>query len=581
MKTKKKLLVTLGMACLAFAFNLASNAQTPGTLKWRYPAGGDSSATLSADGSTIYFGSTDNKIYALNTDGSVKWSYTTGGQVLTKPCVAPDGTIYVGSLDSTLYALNPNGTLKWTYLDTWSPNPFYGSCTLGADGTIYFGSDDYFMHAVNPNGTLKWMVQANAGFALTAPAVGPDGTIYFHENGAALYALSSAGSVKWTVYPFGDYNSPTVGPDGTIYIGMVYPGLSGEGGTGALNPNGSVKWSSGGALYDVYDTPAIGPDGTIYVGQQSGGLQALNGADGTQKWDSGTGDISVSSPAIAPNGVVVYIGDLNGVVYSVNSSGSQLWTYTTGAAIYSTPTVGPDGTVYVQSTDGYFYALYGSIIPARPIGLAASPANSSVMLTWTASSGATSYNVKRSTTSGGPYTTIASPTSNSYTDTGLANGTAYYYVVSAVNTGGESANSSQAGPVTPVVPVVTAGVGSYPWINEYQSPFQPGTSCSFTFSIPTAQPSALVVYFEFSGTAYPGLGGNFWVGSNATDAGPVWTVTIPAGQTSVAVDVLAVYDPDNDPPTCTGTATILGDPPGGTYNVGSPSSASIFITDNY
>ena len=56
--------------------------------------------------------------------------------------------------------------------------------------------------------------------------------------------------------------------------------------------------------------------------------------------------------------------------------------------------------------------------------------------------GATSYNVGRSTTSGGPYTTVASPT-GSAPDTGVTNGTTYYYVVAAVNTAGTSANSSQ------------------------------------------------------------------------------------------------------------------------------------------
>ena len=75
--------------------------------------------------------------------------------------------------------------------------------------------------------------------------------------------------------------------------------------------------------------------------------------------------------------------------------------------------------------------------------MTATAGNGQVGLSWSASSGATSYNVKRSTTSGGPYTTIASPTTTSYTNTGLTNGTTYYYVVSAVNTAGESANSSQ------------------------------------------------------------------------------------------------------------------------------------------
>ena len=89
--------------------------------------------------------------------------------------------------------------------------------------------------------------------------------------------------------------------------------------------------------------------------------------------------------------------------------------------------------------------------PAVPTNLAATPGNAQVSLTWTASSGATSYNVKRSTTSGGPYSTVGTPTTNSFTDTSLTNGTTYYYVVSAVNSNGESANSTQVS-ATPVAP---------------------------------------------------------------------------------------------------------------------------------
>jgi len=82
--------------------------------------------------------------------------------------------------------------------------------------------------------------------------------------------------------------------------------------------------------------------------------------------------------------------------------------------------------------------------PAAPGGLTATAGNQQVSLSWNASSGATSYNVKRGTANGGPYTTVASPTTTTYTDTGLTNGTPYYYVVTAVNTAGESGNSNQA-----------------------------------------------------------------------------------------------------------------------------------------
>jgi hypothetical protein len=94
----------------------------------------------------------------------------------------------------------------------------------------------------------------------------------------------------------------------------------------------------------------------------------------------------------------------------------------------------------------------GTQPPAAPAGLQATAGNAQISLTWNASTGATSYNVKRSTTNGGPYTTIASPTTASYTNTGLTNGTPYYYVVTAVNSAGESNPSSQA-TATPTAPV--------------------------------------------------------------------------------------------------------------------------------
>lgn len=82
--------------------------------------------------------------------------------------------------------------------------------------------------------------------------------------------------------------------------------------------------------------------------------------------------------------------------------------------------------------------------PSAPTGLSATAGNQQVSLTWAASSGATSYNVKRATASGGPYTQVANVTVTNDTDGSLTNGTTYYYVISAVNAAGESANSGQA-----------------------------------------------------------------------------------------------------------------------------------------
>ena len=79
-------------------------------------------------------------------------------------------------------------------------------------------------------------------------------------------------------------------------------------------------------------------------------------------------------------------------------------------------------------------------VVAAPAGVTAKPGHAQVALSWNASGGASSYNVKRSGTSGGPYALIVSTAATSYTDEGLANGT-YYYVISCVGPSGESVNS--------------------------------------------------------------------------------------------------------------------------------------------
>src|SRR5208337_4114657 len=87
--------------------------------------------------------------------GALKWAFTTGLYIDSSPAVGADGTIYVGSEDHNLYAINPDGNLKWTFA---TGGGLYSSPALGADGTIYVGSwsPDDNVYAINPDGTQKW-----------------------------------------------------------------------------------------------------------------------------------------------------------------------------------------------------------------------------------------------------------------------------------------------------------------------------------------------------------------------------------------------------------------------------------------
>jgi rhamnogalacturonan endolyase len=148
---------------------------------------------------------------------------------------------------------------------------------------------------------------------------------------------------------------------------------------------------------------------------------------------------------------------------------NQLWTWTVPSADLIVGQNTFNISAVSGSTDGSAWLSAGWVYdaveldgpssapqpPPAPTGLAATAGDAQVSLTWNASSGATSYNVKRATVSGGPYTTIASPTTTSYTDTTAVNGTTYYYVVSAVNGSGESANSTEVS-ATPSAPAAPA-----------------------------------------------------------------------------------------------------------------------------
>jgi hypothetical protein len=99
------------------------------------------------------------------------------------------------------------------------------------------------------------------------------------------------------------------------------------------------------------------------------------------------------------------------------------------------------------------FQVFGTAItpPSAPAGLTAFGGYGIVALSWAATTGATSYNIMRSTASG-KETNLASVTTTNYTDTGLTAGKTYYYVVSAANLVGQSSNSSEvtAAPANPV-----------------------------------------------------------------------------------------------------------------------------------
>jgi len=191
-------------------------------------------------------------------------------------------------------------------------------------------------------------------------------------------------------------------------------------------------------------------------------------------WTRGSGS-SISAPIWASFVALVNqglgssgpLGFANPALYRIAQSSSYANDFhdiTTGNNLYYPAEPGFDDATGLGSFNGL--NLYNDLVnnaalaaPSPPSGLSALVGNAQVSLSWSASSGSPDFEVKRSTVSGGPYTVIASPVLyTTYTDTGVTNGTTYYYVVSAVNSGRQSSNSAQVS-ATPVVPSLAAPAG--------------------------------------------------------------------------------------------------------------------------
>lgn len=186
-------------------------------------------------------------------------------------------------------------------------------------------------------------------------------------------------------------------------------------------------------------------------------------------------------PPAAPTGVTATAGNAQVTLSWTASTGATSYNVqrsTVNGGSYTTIASGVTATSYVDTsvTNGTIYYYVVDAVsangtspnstqvsaqptapppPAAPTGVTATAGNAQVTLSWTASAGATSYNVMRSTTNGGSYTTIASGlTTTTYTDSSVTNGTTYYYVVDAVSANGTSPNSTQvsAQPVAPPAP---------------------------------------------------------------------------------------------------------------------------------
>lgn len=351
-------------------------------LNWRFRTGGPvKSSPVAVDG-TVYFGSLDGNVYAVDAEtGREVWKFETGGPVAGSAAVV-GGTVYIAGEDGSVYALEAkSGKRKW-HTDLADYPPYRDNRPAGspavAYGTVFVftgnagGHDKVFM-ANGPTvgldaetGEKVWQANwGNQGYG--SPLIEGD-ILCGNDNPDRLGAVDlETGRVLWKQWLSGqsrDFASPA------ISRGVLY-GIGSLGGdVMAADPRtGKIKWRAfawepqvalraGGELgHEVMRGPAVA-HGRLYVINNDGNFRTFDAETGERGWVFRTGDKIQSAPAVA--GGAVYFGCHDGKLYALNAlEGNVLWWFEAGAPIVSSPWPG-DGALYFGCDDGNLYALRGN-----------------------------------------------------------------------------------------------------------------------------------------------------------------------------------------------------------------------------
>jgi fibronectin type 3 domain-containing protein len=413
-----------------------------------------------------------------------------------------------------------------------------GNAEVSLTWSASSGATGYYVQRATLSGGPYVQIAVPAANSYTNTGL-TNGTTYYYVVSAFNSAGQSASSSQASATPVAPAAPPAAPTGLQATAGNAQIGLIWTASAGATSYHVKRSITSGGPYTQISaptaasftDTGLTNGTNYFYV------VSALNATgESANSAQASATPVAPATPPATPSGLQATAG---------NAQVSLNWTASTGATSYHVKRATTSGGPYTQIsaptaasftdaglTNGttYFYVVSAlnatgesansaqasatpvapATPPAAPSGLQATAGNAQVSLNWTASAGATSYHVKRSTTNGGPYTQVAAPTTTSDTDTGLTNGTTYYYVVSALNGAGESANSSQAS-ATPAGAAADVTITVNPAIAKPISPYIYGINF---YSGVTGAPPLLTMDRD---------GGNRWTAynweNNASNAG--------------------------------------------------------------
>lgn len=331
----------------------ATDGDQPVTVEWTYETGDDVEASPVVADDTVFIGSLDTNIYALDaTDGTEQWQFETGDQITARATVTGD-TLLIGSHDLSMYALDTDdGTERWEYPDGYR----YRSWPRVVDGVAYANGRGLELLDVTDGSEIDFWSAGGTGFGIGATPAVADETVYIGDQDGDIYAFDGTPEAfttrrrqQWVVETEGRVDSSPIVSDETLYIGNNDDTLF------ALDvADGTEQWSID-TNGSVREEPQL-VDGTLYVTSREGTVYALDPSDGTERWTYDTNTRPESAPTVDNGTVYIATAALSENLLAIDADdGTEQWTVDVSST-FSTPAVAND-MIYLGSRDGNVYGL--------------------------------------------------------------------------------------------------------------------------------------------------------------------------------------------------------------------------------
>jgi outer membrane protein assembly factor BamB len=351
-----------------------------GTVKWQYPTAdvdksgqalpGPFNCPATVSDGKVYIGGDDRKLYVLDAQtGDNLWVFQTGGAVRSAPLI-DSGVVFFGATDNHLYAVRLDNQQPY-WGGQFKTNGSVTAAPMVASGYLYFADDESIYRVNEESGRMDWSSRQIGG--MTASPVLDNGTVYVGVGRTEEAIVARNGGSRWVATLSSEPSGPatTGGSEGLVYVPTSDQYMY------ALDSRGGVRWKTN--LHDNVVAPPLLTDSLLIAATNSGTVYGMDPHTGAIEWSYTMRPVKATSDdASAPKTTTITAAPIaaDGTLYILSDDGT-LTAFASGAPDTVPPSI---VSTYPSASTAISGVNIGYQITVRDVGSGVRPDSVSLLV---------------------------------------------------------------------------------------------------------------------------------------------------------------------------------------------------------